>query len=174
MKKLFWMLALAPVLAFGEGKSSTPAGFTDNLDEALASAKASGKYVYVCFSGSDWCGWCKKLESEVLSKPAFVPAVEKDYELVYIDMPQNKALLSERAKEENPKLVKKYEVRGFPTVLILDGDGKTVSQTGYRAGGPEKYAKHLKALKKHAPEINRLQQEIDGLIKQLRALENEE
>ena len=172
MKKFAVILAFAPLMALAA--TSTPKGFTDNLDEALATAKAEGKYVYACFSGSDWCGWCKRLEGEVLSKPEFVPAVEKDYVLVYIDMPNDKNLLSERAKTENPKLVKKYAVRGFPTVLILDGEGKTVSQTGYRAGGPEKYAKHLRALRRHAPEIARLQKEIDGLVKQLQALENEE
>ena len=172
MKKMVSVLAFVPLMALAA--TSTPKGFTDNLDEALATAKAEGKYVYACFSGSDWCGWCKRLEGEVLSKPEFVPAVEKDYVLVYIDMPNDKNLLSERAKTENPKLVKQYKVRGFPTALILDGEGKTVSQTGYRAGGPEKYAKHLRALRRHAPEIARLPKEIDGLVKQLQALENEE
>ncbi len=124
-------------------KSSTPVGFTDNLDEALAKAKAERKFVYACFSGSDWCGWCKKLEREVFAQPEFVPAVEKDYVLVFIDSPSNKGVLSKRAKKENPKLVKKYGINGFPTALILDGDGKKVGETGYRKGGPAKYAAHL-------------------------------
>ena len=34
--------------------TSTPKGFTDDLDAALARAKDGGKYVYACFSGSDW------------------------------------------------------------------------------------------------------------------------
>ncbi len=136
-------LGVVPFDKTAKPKSSTPPGFTDNLDEALAKAKAEGKLVYVCFSGSDWCGWCKKLEREVFAKPEFVPAVQKDYVLVFIDSPENKGVLSERAKKENPKLVKKYGIEGFPTALILDGDGQKVGATGYRNGGPKAYAEHL-------------------------------
>ncbi len=128
--------------------TSTPAGFTDNLDEALAKAKAEGKLVYACFSGSDWCYWCKKLEKEVLSDPLFVVGVMDDYVLVFIDSPENQALLSDHAKAENEKLTKKYGIRGFPTALILDGDGKKVGKTGYRQGGAAEYVKHLKSFRK--------------------------
>ena len=79
----------------------------------------------------------------MFAKPEFVPAVQKDYVLVFIDSPENKGVLSERAKKENPKLVKKYGIEGFPTALILDGDGQKVGATGYRNGGPKAYAEHL-------------------------------
>ena len=129
-------------------KTSTPAGFTDNLDEALAKAKAEGKLVYACFSGSDWCYWCKKLEEEVLSDPLFVAGVMDDYVLVFIDSPQDKALLSDRAKAENEKLTKKYGIEGYPTALIFDSDGKKIGETGYREGGAAEYVKHLKSFRK--------------------------
>ena len=128
-------------------KSSTPAGFTDNLDEALAKAKTEGKLVYACFSGSDWCGWCMKLEREVFAAPAFAEAVKDDFILVFIDTPRNKKVLSKHAKSANPKLVAKYGIDGFPTALILDGDGKKIGETGYREGGPAAYAEHLKTFR---------------------------
>ena len=128
--------------------SSTPAGFTDNLDEALAKAKAEGKLVYACFCGSDWCGPCKRLDSEVFAKPEFVQAVENDYVLVFIDHPQNRGLLSARAKKENPKLMEKYGIAGVPHALILDGDGNKVGETGYRRGGAKAYAEHLLDIKR--------------------------
>ena len=128
--------------------TSTPAGFTDNLDEAFAKAKAEGKFVYACFSGSDWCYWCKKLEKEVLSDPLFVAGVMDDDVLVFIDSPGNEALLSDRAKAENEKLVEKYGIEGYPTALILDGDGKKVGKTGYREGGAVEYVEHLKSFRK--------------------------
>lgn len=128
-------------------KTSTPAGFTDNLTEALAKAKAEGKYVYICFSGSDWCYWCKKLEEEVLSKPAFVDAVKGDYELVYIDSPQDGSVLSDHAKANNEKLTNQYRITGFPTVVILDGNGRIVDESGYRKGGVEASVKYLESLR---------------------------
>lgn len=130
-----------------KGKTSTPEGFTDNLDEALVKAKADGKLVYACFSGSDWCGWCVRLEREVLGKSEFVNGVKDDFILVFIDSPRNKSLLSEDAKKSNKALAKKYGIRGYPTALILDGDGNTVGKTGYRKGGAEEYVKHLKKFK---------------------------
>ena len=84
----------------------------------------------------------------MFSQPAFVPAVEKDYVLVFIDTPSNKGLLTARAKAENPKLVKKYGIDGFPKALILDGDGKKVGVTGYRKGGAQAYAEHLMEIKR--------------------------
>ena len=131
-----------------KAKSSTPRGFTDNLDEALAKAKAEGKLVYTCFSGSDWCGWCIKLEREVFSHDEFVAGVKDDFVLVFIDSPNNKAVLSKHAKAANKGLVEKYGIRGFPTALILDGDGKKVGETGYRAGGAAEYVKHLMGFRK--------------------------
>ena len=141
-------LGIVDSVSVVKAKSSTPRGFTDNLDEALAKAKAEGKLVYACFSGSDWCYWCKKLEKEVLSDPLFVANVMDDYVLVFIDSPENKALLSNRAKAENEKLTKKYGIRGFPTALILDGNGNRIGKTGYRQGGAAEYVKHLMSFRK--------------------------
>lgn len=170
MKKSILFAALM-ALTTGLADTSTPKGFTDNMDEALAEAERSGKLVYACFSGSDWCGWCKRLEKEVFSKKSFREGVTNDYVLVYIDSPSNKELLSERAKVENPKLVEKYNIHGFPMALIIDAKGEVVATTGYRAGGAKKYVKHLMALKKHGPEIRALQSQIEELAKKLRALE---
>ena len=71
-----------------------------------------------------------------------------DYVLVFIDSPQNKVRLSDHAKAENKKLTKKYGIEGYPTALILDGDGKKVGKTGYREGGAAKYVKYLMDFRK--------------------------
>ena len=42
------------------------------------------------------------------------------------------------------KLAQKYGVRGLPTILLLNKEGKKVGQTGYQDGGPAKYVKSLK------------------------------
>ena len=123
-------------------------GWTEDFKAACAQAKKEGKLVYACFSGSDWCGFCIMLESEVLSDPLFVAVVADDYVLVFIDSPENKALLSERAKAENGKLTEKYGIRGFPTTLILDGNGNKIGKTGYRQGGAAEYVKHLMSFRK--------------------------
>ncbi len=79
----------------------------------------------------------------MLSKEEFISGVKDDFVLVFIDTPGNKDVLSAHAKAANKELVKKYKVSGFPTALILDGDGKKVGETGYRKGGAAEYVKHL-------------------------------
>ena len=106
MKKLIAGLIVMPLAVLAA--TSTPKGFMDDLDAALASAKASGKFVYACFSGSDWCGWCVKLEKEVFSDEAFATSLKDDYELVFIDSPRDRSRLSEGAKVRNPELTRKF------------------------------------------------------------------
>ena len=129
-------------------RSSTPVGFTDDLDAAFAKAKAEGKFVYACFSGSDWCGWCMKLEREVFSMSEFLSGVKDDYVLVFIDLPEDKSLLSDHARSANQALVDKYRIRGFPTAIVFDGDGRKIGETGYRKGGAKAYVDHLMSFRK--------------------------
>ncbi|MCR5414494.1 MAG: thioredoxin family protein [Kiritimatiellae bacterium] len=124
-------------------KTSTPEGWTDDYDAALKQAAEENKYVIADFSGSDWCGWCKKLDKEVFAKKEFLDGAKEKYVLLMIDTPNNSALLSEKAKTQNPELVKKYDIQGFPSVLILDAKGEVVARTGYKKGGPAKYLEML-------------------------------
>lgn len=124
--------------------TSTPEGFTDDLDAAIAASKTSGKTVYAVFSGSDWCYWCKVLEQGYLSKKDFVKEASKKLELVFIDTPRDKSRLSDKARERNPELVKKYGIREFPTVMFIaqDGSGAAASRPAKNAS-PKEYAKQL-------------------------------
>lgn len=153
---------------------STPVGFTDNLPQALDKAKAEGKMVFMVCSGSDWCGWCMKLEEEVLSKPVFLDTATNFFELVYIDMPQDKSLLSEWGKAHNAEVCEKYGVRGFPSCYLIDADGKAVQQIGYEQGGAERYAKRIVFLKDNYREIEKyilpLAEKLDKIIPKMNAM----
>lgn len=83
----------------------------------------------------------------VRPKEEFLSGVTNDYVLAFIDSPRDKSVLSEHAKSANPALVKKYKIRGFPTALIFNGEGREVGKTGYRKGGPVEYVKYLKSIK---------------------------
>ena len=77
MKKTLAFLSAAVLSLSLTAASSTPAGFTDDLDAAIAASKKSGKAVYAVFSGSDWCYWCKVIEEGYLSKKDFVAEAKK-------------------------------------------------------------------------------------------------
>ena len=147
MKKLIMTVAAA----LAAGVFAMPAGFTDDFDAALKKAAAENKTVFALFTGSDWCIWCKRLEGEVLSQKAFSDEVGKTFVPVFLDFPNDKSLVKAATAKRNRELAEKYSIRGYPTVLLLDTKGEVLAQTGYRAGGPEKYLAHVKGLVQNGP-----------------------
>ncbi len=113
-----------------------------DFKKASSAAKASGKYIMLDFSGSDWCGWCIKLEKEVFSREAFKDFAEKNLVCVLVDFPRKKKQ-SGKLKQQNRDLSTKYGIRGYPTIIILSPDGEPVGKTGYLQGGPTNYVQHL-------------------------------
>lgn len=123
--------------------TSTPAGWTDDFEAAKKQAAEEGKYLLVDFSGSDWCGWCVKLDKEVFSKKEFLDGAKKKFVLVFIDSPKKREKLSPLAQKQNPKLVEQYKIEGFPSVLLMDAEGTPLATLGYQKGGAENYLKLL-------------------------------
>ena len=122
-------------------------GWLTNFNEAKALSAKTGKPILADFSGSDWCGWCMKLDREVFSTDTFKKYAKKNLVLLLVDYPQEKPQTAE-VKQQNQDLMNKYGIRGFPTVLLLNKDGKELGRTGYQQGGPKKYIKHIKSLLK--------------------------
>ena len=119
----------------------------ENYTEALAAAKSLNRPVFIDFTGSDWCGWCIRLDREVFTQKAFIKYAKKDLVLLKLDFPRRKKL-SEDQQKQNVELAQKFGIRGFPTIVIVDAEGKEIARTGYRPGGDKKYVKHLKELLK--------------------------
>lgn len=119
-----------------------------DFEAAKAKAVKEGKPIFINFTGTDWCGWCIKLEKEVFSQKAFQDYAKENLVLVEVDFPKKKEQTAE-LKEQNKKLDKEYGVEGYPTLYLLDAQGKKLTEDiGYREGGPEAYVKHLKSLLK--------------------------
>lgn len=128
---------------------SVPKGWMEDFEAARRQAAKEGKLILMDFSGSDWCGWCKKMDAEVFSQDRFVKEASKKYVLVMIDSPNDRSILSELALAQNQNLKVRYAVRGFPSVVIVNPDGEVVARhSGYRKGGPNGYMKYLKELTK--------------------------
>ena len=127
---------------------STAAGdeWMTDFEAAKQKAAAENKDLLVNFTGSDWCSWCIKLVDEVFKHDAFKKGVADNFVLVELDFPQDKSKLDESTQKQNEMLQEKYSIQGFPTILLLDDQGRPYAQTGYQAGGPEKYLVHLDKL----------------------------
>ncbi len=138
--------------AFG----ANPPGFIDDYDAALNRAEKEGKTILAVFSGSDWCFWCKMLDQQFLSKKEFTDAVTNDLVCLYIDSPNDKSLISEKAREQNPKLVKKYGIKGYPSVMFIDAKGEKIADAKRMKLSPAEWGKYLVAAAKPDPEKAKL------------------
>ena len=137
-------LAVASAAFGAELSKSVPKGWDEDFEAGKATAEKSGKLILLAFSGSDWCGWCVKMEKEIYSDKNFIAAAKKKFVLLMIDNPQNKSILSPLAAKQNGELTSKYNVRGFPTTVIVRPSGEEVKRFGgYQRSGVDGFLKAL-------------------------------
>ena len=144
MKKLILTAVFAMLFTVTATFASGEGWVTDW--EAAKSAAGKGKMdMLVDFSGSDWCQACILLNEEVFMHKEFKDYAKANFVLVEIDFPRRTAQSIE-LKEQNNKLQSTYDVKGFPTVMLMDAKGVPYARTGYVRIGLEKYITHLKQL----------------------------
>jgi len=144
-KTIFTAIILALILgstlpAFAE---YPPQGWTDSITEGIAQAEREGKMLLLDFTGSDWCVWCEKLDSEVWNTPEFKAWSGENLVKVFLDYPQS-INLSEDQLRQNQLLKQYFGIKGYPTIFLLDSNLTPLLQTGYHEGGPGEYIRHLK------------------------------
>ncbi len=120
--------------------------WTDSFPEAVRLARDKQRQVFMFFTGSDWCEWCKRLEAEILSTPEFARYAADRFVLLKLDFPR-KVQQPEDLATQNQTLAKRFRVAGFPTVIVFSSDGKRVADLGYEPGGPAPFLEKLSALK---------------------------
>ena len=140
-------IACAAILALTGTTFAGGEGWTSDYEAAKKQAAETKKDLLIDFTGSDWCGWCIKLNEEVFSHDAFKEGVKDTFVLVEIDFPKDKSKLSEETQKQNAELDKRYGVQGYPTIVLSDAEGRPYASTGYQRGGPEKYVAHLNELR---------------------------
>lgn len=117
-----------------------------DYDQALQKAKAENKRVLLYFSGRDWNPFCVKLEREVLQTPEFQRYLQNNLLFVELDY-SVRTLQTDAIKKQNLELAAKYRIRSYPTVIMVDGEGKEWGRLGYIAGGPIPYIDQLSKFK---------------------------
>jgi len=116
------LAVFAPTIAQNNGSSvATPSieGWLTDLHEAYRISKKTKKPIMANFTGSDWCGWCKRLKGAVYTKPAFKEWAAKNVVLLEIDFPKRKKLPA-NIRQQNGQLQRIFGVRGYPTVWIFN------------------------------------------------------
>lgn len=142
MKKIIILSLLVAAAFVGHSQEAYKAeneGWLVSIDEAYALSKKTGKPIMANFTGSDWCGWCKRLTASVFSKKDFKSWASDNVILLELDFPR-KTKLPENIRQQNASLQQAFQVRGYPTVWVFhlekDTDGQFqiegLGKTGYR------------------------------------------
>ena len=119
--------------------------WTNNYNFAVEKARTEHKHVFLFFTGSDWCGWCMKLDEEVLHTPEFAQYAQQKMILVEVDFPRQKQL-SDDLRRQNRLLAEHFGIKGYPTVVVLDSEGRPAGRLGYQPGGPGPFIAQLQSI----------------------------
>lgn len=110
--------------------------------KAVSKSNEVKKPILMFFTGSDWCGWCIRLQNEVLKKPEFVAWAKDHVVLLELDFPR-RTPISENVRAQNNSLQSSFAVQGFPTIKIVNANLKEgiinfelLGTLGYMSGGP--------------------------------------
>jgi protein disulfide-isomerase len=100
---------------------------------ALKQAKESNRPVLACFLGSDWCPYCIRLLKESIWTNEFKSWAADKAVVLIVDFPKNTPQLP-ALKAQNELLQQKYQVKGFPNVVLISADGEELGRLGGYSG----------------------------------------
>lgn len=98
-------------------------GWNVGLEEVYQKSLKTGKPIMANFTGSDWCGWCIRLKASVFSQDEFKKWADENVVLYEVDFPKRFTLPND-IRQENASLQQSLQVRGYPTVWIMNIDKK--------------------------------------------------
>ncbi len=110
--------------------------WTMDFDAAVELAAKKKLPMMLNFTGSDWCGWCKLMDKGVFAQDEWKKYATKNVLLVTLDFPKDKNIVPEKYVSRNNALKEQFGVRGYPTYVVLDSDGK--SKIGQLGAGRDK------------------------------------
>lgn len=115
MKKTMVMTLLVSMLALAGAQAQGIAFHEGDWASALKKAKAEDKLIFMdCYT--TWCGPCKMMAKSVFPEQSVGAFFNQHFVNVKMDM----------EKGEGRQLAQTYQVRAYPTLLFVDGDGKVV------------------------------------------------
>lgn len=97
----------------------------EQIDQAVAKAKAEGKFV-VCQVGGNWCPWCLKFADFITNDTAISKVIDENFEYIHVNYNPRKSQGPEQV-EQGKALMKRLDNAGrfgFPVFVILNEEGK--------------------------------------------------
>ncbi len=104
------------------------------LDEAVKTAAASGKYVFVTVY-TDWCGYCRKLNNVTFKAGPVLEELHKNFQSVRINAESKQPVIWQGKKMSEREVAgEAWGVTGYPTMLFMSPKGEIIgSYSAYAA-----------------------------------------
>lgn len=126
MKKIFILFAIGLItMAFVSTKETTKLqdeiGIkfkSISLDKAKAEAKKNDQLIFID-AYTSWCGPCKKMAATSFKDEAVGELFNDKFINLKIDCEKD---------ADGPEVARMYKIRAYPTLLIIDGEGKLIKQ----------------------------------------------
>ena len=143
MNKLIFGALLLFSLNISAQENQSSLDWNTNLVAAVDKSIAEDKPLLLFFTGSDWCGWCKRLQAEAFFKPEFEQWAKENVVLMELDFPR-RTPQPEELKQQNMNILRMFGVRGYPTIWFVEPSKNgseinfaKIGNTGYVRGGAE-------------------------------------
>lgn len=125
------------------------------IDEALAQAKSSGKFV-VCQVGGNWCSWCLRFADFVTKDTTISQVIDQNFVYIHVNYNPRKSQDAEKAAQTQSMLKRLDNPArfGFPVFVVLDSQGKVLhiqDSSFLEEGKSYNQAKVLRFLKNWTP-----------------------
>jgi thiol:disulfide interchange protein DsbD len=135
--KIVFSLAVIAVAVYALVPSQKNSPDWQNYSDAAFDASMKNQERMILDFYADWCIPCKELDAMTFSDPAVVKE-SKSFTTYKIDLTQT-------ASESTEKLTARFQIKGVPTVLIINSQGKEVERiTGFLKA--EEFLKIIRAV----------------------------
>lgn len=109
---LVLIIFTAPSCSTGDTANAGGLEWHPDAYTAFETAEEEGKHVLL-YLYADWCGYCRKLEAETFTDPEVINELGDAFIWVKLDGDKD---------PDGQRFKKKFNVRGYPAIFILDND----------------------------------------------------
>jgi protein disulfide-isomerase len=103
-----------------KAESKAKATWTEDIEEAFKTAAKEKKLVFINFTGSDWCFWCKIADKNIFQTAQWAE-FSKRFVCLKVDFPRAGAP-DVMTMQKRRDFAKRFSVRGYPTFVLADAD----------------------------------------------------
>lgn len=132
IKLTFGFIVLFSTYAFSQGENhvvdNVEVRWENSYSKAQSKAKKEGKPLLLFFTGSDWCGPCKRLVSDFFESERFKEVTNDKFVLYEADFPRNRDLVTKSQRTDNNNLKAKYNISAYPTIILINEEGNVLGK----------------------------------------------